>query len=190
VSVDSFAEYQRESAWTWEHMALARARTVFGSDEARAAVDAIIGETLRRPRDPATLVADAARMRGDVARHKPPAGPFDVKLIDGGLVDAEFCIHVVQLRDGIGLDPGLEAAATALIDAGRLAPGFLEAARLLTRMLVVLRLIAPAGAEPEAVSRPLVAQACGATSWEALLTAYADARRLVAGEWRRIVAMG
>ncbi|MDB5689516.1 MAG: glutamate-ammonia-ligase adenylyltransferase, partial [Sphingomonas bacterium] len=186
VSVDSFAEYQRSSAWTWEHMALARARTVYGSPEACAAVQAIIDETLRRPRDPAILAADAAKMRGDVARHKPPAGPFDVKLIDGGLVDAEFCIHVLQLRDRIGLDPRIEVAAEALIGAGRLAPGFTEAARLLTRMLVALRLVAPVDGEPEAVSRPLVAQACGAPDWDALLTAYADARRIVAQEWRRI----
>jgi glutamate-ammonia-ligase adenylyltransferase len=190
VSVDSFAEYQRSSAWTWEHMALARARTVYGSPEARATVGAIIDETLRRPRDPAVLAADAAKMRADVARHKPAAGPFDVKLIDGGLVDAEFCIHVLQLRDGIGLDPRIEVASDALIAAERLPRGFTDAARLLTRMLVALRLVASDSGEPDPVSRPLVAQACGAADWEALLAAYAGARRIVAQEWRRIATLG
>jgi glutamate-ammonia-ligase adenylyltransferase len=190
VSVDSFAEYQRSSAWTWEHMALARARTVYGSPDARAAVDAIIAETLRRPRDPAVLAADAAKMRGDIGRHKPPAGPLDVKLIAGGLVDAEFCVHVLQLREGIGIDPRIEVAAEALIGAGLLDPEFGGAARLLTRMLVALRLVAPGGAEPDAVSRPLVAQACGASDWDGLIAAYADARRIVSAEWRRISTPG
>jgi glutamate-ammonia-ligase adenylyltransferase len=190
VSVDSFAEYQRESAWTWEHMALARARAVYGSTDARAAVAAIIDETLRRPRDAAMLAADAVKMRGDVARHKPPAGPLDVKLIDGGLVDAEFCIHLLQLRDGIGLDPRLDVAAGALIAVGRLAPDFADAARLLTRMLVVLRLVAPAGGAPAPVSQPLVAQACGFSDWTMLFAAYAAARACVAAEWRRVAAIG
>ncbi len=46
VSIDGFARYQRESAWTWEHMALARARPVFGSPAARAATRAVIDSVL------------------------------------------------------------------------------------------------------------------------------------------------
>jgi glutamate-ammonia-ligase adenylyltransferase len=190
ASVESFAEYQRSSAWTWEHMALARARPVFGSAEARASVAAIIDETLRRPRDDDALVADAVKMRGDIARHKPPAGPFDVKLVDGGLVDAEFTVHILQLRHGIGLDPRLDGAIGLLIAAGKLSPAMAEAHRLLTRMLVTLRLVAPQGSEPAAVSQPLVARACGLESWSALEAAYADARATVAAEWRRIAGLG
>src|SRR5690606_37449415 len=51
VSLDSFARYQREEAWTWEHLALTRARPVFGSMRARAALEAVLVETLERPRD-------------------------------------------------------------------------------------------------------------------------------------------
>ena len=42
VSLDGFAKYQREKAWTWEHMALTRARAVYGSPKARAAVQGVI----------------------------------------------------------------------------------------------------------------------------------------------------
>ncbi|MDB5718767.1 MAG: glutamate-ammonia-ligase adenylyltransferase [Sphingomonas bacterium] len=189
VSVESFTEYQRSSAWTWEHMALTRGRVVFGSAPARAEVEAIIDETLRRPRDPAILAADAVKMRSDIAKHKPPSGPLDVKLIPGGLVDCEFCVHFVQLRHGIGLDPRLDVAIAACVEAGLLEPGFATAHRLLTRMLVTLRLVAPNNGEPAEVSRPLVARACDAADWDELLGAYEQARAIVAAEWRRIVEL-
>src|SRR3546814_20774753 len=50
VSVDSFAKYQREDAWTWEHMALTRARVIYGREEDRAAVDGEIGRASGRER--------------------------------------------------------------------------------------------------------------------------------------------
>ena len=74
VSVESFARYQRESAWTWEHMALARARVVAGSYAARADVDDIIREVLCAPRDAATLRDDVLRMRGEMAQLEPKSG--------------------------------------------------------------------------------------------------------------------
>lgn len=186
VSIDSFAKYQRESAWTWEHMALTRARIVYGGDGARAGVQAIIDETLNRPRDTAVLIADAVRMRADMAKHKPPAGPFDVKLIEGGLVDCEFAVHVQQLGHRRGFDPRLGPAIAALAGEGLLAPDMRAAQALLGRMLVTLRLVAPDGREPGAESQALVARACGAADWPGLLAAYADARATVAAEWQRI----
>ncbi len=186
VSLDSFQRYEAEDAWTWEHMALARARPVFGSPGARAQLQAIIDTTLRRDRDPAKVTADAAHMRAEIAKHKPPAGPFDVKLIDGGLVDAEFAVHTLQLREHVGLTPRLSEAARALEEAGRLAPGFDAAANLLTRMLIMLRLLAGADGVPGEASRPLMAEVCGVSSWEALMEAYDAARALIADQWRRI----
>ncbi|RVT91229.1 bifunctional [glutamine synthetase] adenylyltransferase/[glutamine synthetase]-adenylyl-L-tyrosine phosphorylase [Sphingomonas crocodyli] len=188
VSVDSFARYQREGAWTWEHMALTRARPIFGSDAARAEVAAIVDETLRRKRDAEETRSDAVRMRADMARHKPPAGPYDVKLIPGGLVDAEFTVHLLQLTHHVGLDPRLRAAARALADAGLLDSGFADAHALLTRMLVTLRLVAPDSGEPPEASRALVAKACGHADWDALTVAYEMARALIAGEWARVSA--
>ena len=186
ASVDSFARYQEEGAWTWEHMALTRARPVFGSVAARAEVQAIIDKTLRRPRDPAKLIADAGKMRGDIAMHKPPAGPLDVKLVPGGLVDAEFAVHVLQLGSHVGFDPNLASAIGRLEEGELLAPGFGSAFALLTRMLITLRLVAPDSAEPPEASRLLVAQRCGHDDWDGLMAAYAAACALIAGEWRRI----
>ena len=188
VSVDSFDQYQRDSAWTWEHMALTRARTVYGSAEARGRIEAIIGETLRRPRDPAVLVADAVKMRADMAKHKPPKGPFDVKLIEGGLVDCEFAVHLLQLRYAAGLEPSLPGAIAALAEAGLVSPALLDAHNLLGRMLVTLRLVSPDADEPPEISRELVALACGEADWDGLVAAYAAARDIISAEWRRASA--
>lgn len=186
VSVDSFAQYQRESAWTWEHMALTRARTIFGSTPARAQVDAMIAEVLGRSRTDAVLTAEVVKMRGDIARHKPPSSPFDVKLIDGGLVDAEFAVHLLQLRHGAGFDPRLRTAMRLLSEEKLIDPAIIQAHELLTRMLVTLRLVSPASSEPPEASKPLVARTCGQADWPSLVKAYESARELIRGEWKRI----
>jgi glutamate-ammonia-ligase adenylyltransferase len=188
VSLESFEQYQREQAWTWEHMALLRARPVYGSPEARAALREVIQTTLRKERDPQALIADIARMRGDIARHKPPSGPFDIKLGPGGLVDLEFAVHALQLRDRIGLDPHLENALAALHQAGLVGADIDPALRLLTSMLVMFRLVSPSSAEPPEATRPVVARACGLADWNALLAAHDAARQRVSALWQRVSA--
>jgi glutamate-ammonia-ligase adenylyltransferase len=186
VSLEAFARYQAEQAWTWEHMALLRARPLYGSPAGRAALAAEIDAVLRRPRDPAGLVADAVRMRADIAAHKAPAGPLDIKLGPGGLVDLEFAVHVLQLRHGVGLDPHLERALAALAEAGLVPTGIESALRLLTRMLVMFRLVAPSSEAPAEATRPLVARACGQADWPQLLAAQDEARQRVSDLWRRV----
>jgi glutamate-ammonia-ligase adenylyltransferase len=186
VSLESFARYQREQAWTWEHMALLRARPVYGAAAARTELQGVIAETLRRPRDPARLTAEAARMRAEIAAHKPPSGPFDIKLGRGGLVDLEFAVHTLQLRHGIGLDPHLEVALAELHAAGLVPADIDPALRLLTGMLVMFRLVSPNSAEPPEATRPLVARACGCADWNALLAAHDAARQRVSDLWRDV----
>jgi glutamate-ammonia-ligase adenylyltransferase len=188
VSLESFARYQSEQAWTWEHMALTRARPVFGSAEGRGALQAVIDSTLAKPRDPARLVADAVAMRAEMASHKAPKGRFDIKLGPGGLVDLEFAVHTLQLRHNIGLHPHLEEALEALAAAGLVSEEIDPALRLLTRMLVMFRLVSPASDEPPDETKPLVAAACGLPDWNALLAAHDAARQRVAELWRRVAS--
>ena len=187
VSLDSFDRYQREAAWTWEHMALLRARPVFGSGHARAAAQAVIGAALQQSRDPKTLLRDVAAMRRDVALHKPPAGPFDVKLQAGGLVDLEFAVHARQLAHRRALVPDLRQAIGLLAEAGLVEGELLGAHDLLTRLLVTLRLVSPSLDEPAAASRALIAGACGVQDWSALLVEYASARHCVTRHWVQTV---
>jgi glutamate-ammonia-ligase adenylyltransferase len=186
VSLDSFARYQRAEAWTWEHMALTRARPVFGSPGARAAVQDIIDRVLAGERVARDIVADARRMRADMGAHKPPQGPVDAKLLPGGLVDLEFATHVVQLVRRIGFAPHLGEAIDALIGAG-LAPSALRPAHdLLTRLLVTLRLVAPDAQAPDPSTAALVARALGLADWDAVVATLAATREDVERFWREV----
>lgn len=180
VSLDSFARYQREEAWTWEHMALTRARVVFGpSDE----INAAIAEILHRQRDPKQLRRDIASMRNEMAEHKPPKGILDVKLCPGGLVDAEFCIHGLQLEHRTAFYPQLDQATQALVATGLLPTAFIDAQALLTRLLVLLRLVAPDSALPSPPARTLVARALGFDEWTKLMAAVVDAKAAISAVW-------
>ena len=187
VSIDGFARYQRESAWTWEHMALARARPVFGSPAARAAARAVIDGVLAGARPERDLRADAAAMRAEIARHKPPAGPLDVKLLPGGLVDLEFTVHLAQLIHRTGFHPPLGQAIAALADAGLLPAALVPAHDLLTRMLIVTRLVAPAGKVPGPATCALIASATGAADWDTLVARVAATRQEVAAAWHAMI---
>ncbi|HEX8222413.1 MAG TPA: bifunctional [glutamine synthetase] adenylyltransferase/[glutamine synthetase]-adenylyl-L-tyrosine phosphorylase [Allosphingosinicella sp.] len=186
VSLESFERYQSEQAWTWEHMALTRARPVFGSPGARAGLQAVIDSTLGRPRDPERLLADAVAMRAEMASHKAPRGRFDIKLGPGGLVDLEFAVHTLQLRHNIGHHPHLEDALEELVEAGLVGDDIDPALRLLTRMLVMFRLVSPESDEPPDETKPLVAAACGLVDWNALLAAHDAARQRVAELWKTV----
>ena len=183
VSLAAFEEYQRNDAWTWEHMALCRARPLTGSEAARSRVSDLIRSILERSDDPARIRADAASMRDEMARHKPPAGSLDIKLGPGGLVDLEFAVHTLQLTCGAGLDPRLEVALEALVDRGLIDKGADADLRLLSRVLVVLRLVGAKGMEPAEESRQLVAMLCGSADWPSLLAAVDATRQRVSARW-------
>lgn len=186
ASVKSFAQYQRESAWTWEHMALTRARTLFASDAAQAEVDKIIGEVLTASRDPAKLHSDVIEMRKEMAAHKPAKGDLDVKLLPGGLVDLEFIVHALQLEKHVALHPQLGRAISGLIDAGHLPQEFADAYALLGRLLVMVRLVAPDCNAPPAAAQALIAKSLGYADWGALNAAIRDYRGVVMDQWQRL----
>lgn len=187
VSLAAFEAYQRTEAWTWEHLALCRARPITGDAAFQERVAVLIRTILGEPRDAAKVRQDAAAMRTEMARHKPPSGPFDVKLGAGGLVDLEFTVHLLQLTSGKGLDPRLEVAIAELAAAGLIDSEADAELRLLSRFLVVFRLVVPGNAAdvPEA-SRALVASLCGQESWNGLLAALDEARARIAARWQRV----
>ena len=186
VSLEAFEQYQRSEAWTWEHMALCRARPVFGSAEVRARVSSLIDGILRMPRDRGRVIADAAKMRADMERHKKPRSALDVKLGPGGLVDLEFATHVLQLTTGVGLSTRLEEALEALAADSLVQANIVDSLKLLSRMLVMMRLVAPADVKPTPETWQLVAEACGAGSWDELLAEHDAARQSIGELWTSI----
>ncbi|MDB5987394.1 MAG: bifunctional [glutamate--ammonia ligase]-adenylyl-L-tyrosine [Nevskia sp.] len=101
VGRSGFARYQRESAWTWEHQALLKARPVAGDAALCDAIAAIRSEVLSRPRDAEKLRHEVRDMRAKMraSLEKKVLGRWDVKQGSGGLVDAEFITQYLCLRD-------------------------------------------------------------------------------------------
>jgi glutamate-ammonia-ligase adenylyltransferase len=125
-------------------------------------------------------------MREDVNRHKPPLGPLDVKLGRGGLVDLEFATHVLQLTTGVGLSTRLEVALEALAADSLVEANIVDALKLLSRMLVMMRLVAPGDVKPTPDTWQLVAEACGFQRWDQLLAEHDAARQRIATLWDTI----
>ena len=98
-SLASYREYQRERAWTWEHQALVRARSVAGDASLRAAFEQVRADTLARERDPGALHTDVVRMRARMRAEldRSDAARFDLKQGAGGLVDLEFVLQTAVL---------------------------------------------------------------------------------------------
>lgn len=102
TSLKGFRSYQEESAWTWEHQALVRARHVAGDPVVADAVDAVRRSILERERDAGALaeevVAMRARMRRELLPAQLPDGEdFDLKQGVGGIVDIEFMVQYAVL---------------------------------------------------------------------------------------------
>ena len=95
--VDAFAEYQEKEAWTWEHMALTRARVISASPKFRDKIEGVIREVLTRQRDASSVAIDVADMRRAIALEKGENDVWDLKLVAGGLVDIDFIAQYLQL---------------------------------------------------------------------------------------------
>jgi [glutamine synthetase] adenylyltransferase / [glutamine synthetase]-adenylyl-L-tyrosine phosphorylase len=127
VSLASFRRYHAESAWTWERMALTRARVVAGPPALRTRIETAIAEALAHVGDADRIRADAASMRARMLRDLPPEGPWDVKLRAGGQIEVEFIAQVLQLihaREAPELcSPTTRVALARLAQAGWLPAG-------------------------------------------------------------------
>ena len=165
-SLAAFALYQRESAWTWEHMALTRARPIGGEPVLIRQAAAAIEAALAVPRDWRQLVADVADMRRRIAENHPHPSPWDLRNRRGGLVDLEFLVQYLMLREAARtpevLQQDIAAALSALGRAGILMPQGvheLGAALILLRQLRALLALLFEGVPEEAA----LAGAAGAT---------------------------
>ena len=97
TAFDSFVSYQEAEAWTWEHMALTRARVISGPEELRARIEKAIADTILKARDTAKIAADVAEMRERLAKERHSRNPWELKHVRGGLVDIEFICQYLQL---------------------------------------------------------------------------------------------
>ena len=97
-SIEAFARYQDESAWTWEHQALTRARFCAGDPAVGQQFEAIRTKILRRARDESSLKKEILQMREKLhAAHPNRSGLFDLKHDRGGMIDIEFAVQCLVL---------------------------------------------------------------------------------------------
>ncbi|MFC5760772.1 bifunctional [glutamine synthetase] adenylyltransferase/[glutamine synthetase]-adenylyl-L-tyrosine phosphorylase [Rhizobium sp. GCM10022189] len=111
--INAFGKYQREEAWTWEHMALSRARLVCGDKSLIGEAENIIADVLSKKRDIAKVAHDVAEMRELIEKEKAPDNGWDLKLIAGGVIDIEFIAQYLALiAPAKGVDSGVNGLAT------------------------------------------------------------------------------
>ncbi len=162
VSFRSFADYHARESWTWEHLALTRARVVAGPEQLRMRIEGEITARLRTPRDPKHILADAREMRGKIAVQYPGANLWDLKYAPGGLIDIEFIVQAHQLiyapKHPAILDTNIIASLTRMAgvifkeeDAGLL----IETARLEQALTQILRIALDETLKPDQASAGL-----------------------------------
>lgn len=106
--IDAYRDYQMESAWTWEHQALVRARVVLGHEAIRRQFELIRQQALTKPRELLKLQQEVVAMRGKMREQLEikMAGKVDLKQTCGGLVDIEFLAQYFCLSGLLKLQPG------------------------------------------------------------------------------------
>jgi glutamate-ammonia-ligase adenylyltransferase len=160
TQIEGFISYQEREAWTWEHMALTRARVVCGSPEFTARVAAAIRDVLCRKRDERAVTEDVIEMRAAIATEKGDADPWDLKYAAGALVDIEFIAQYLQLVHAAAMPDILDTSTARVLEkAAQL--GLLAAAdavvlrgavRLYHDLTQILRVCLPGAFDPKTAS--------------------------------------
>ena len=101
TSLESFRHYQMTEAWTWEHLALTRARPVAGDASLMSDIEAIRMDVLTASRDPAKVVADAQDMRDRLAAAGRVGEGLDAKEGPGRMKDIELLAETAALIAGV-----------------------------------------------------------------------------------------
>jgi glutamate-ammonia-ligase adenylyltransferase len=212
VSRSAFERYYEGDAWTWEEMALTKARVIAGAgrdggrhrDRAAAReaalagrVRAVIDNVLTRRRDRGKLAADVDDMRRRLAEARPAASPWDVKTADGGLTDLEFILAFLALDAAgeIGVPPRApQPLIRFLAGKGRIgeadAQGLLTASELFETVMQLGRAATGESFTPGAAGEALkarMAAACGAASIDEAEAVLSARERAVKAMYSRIV---
>ncbi|MBW6421287.1 bifunctional [glutamine synthetase] adenylyltransferase/[glutamine synthetase]-adenylyl-L-tyrosine phosphorylase [Rhizobium sp. XQZ8] len=185
--INSFAKYQREEAWTWEHMALTRARLISGDESLVDEAKDVICEVLSSKLDVKKITADVVEMRALIEQEKPPRDIWDFKLIPGGLIDIEFIAQYLRLiapakglppdTYGFGTAEALKTLGEKLMKPGDL-DTCLEALRLFTELSQIIRLCVDGPFDPKDAPAGLLERVCRAGNCPDIRTLEGEVKRL------------
>ncbi|MBX2804717.1 MAG: bifunctional [glutamine synthetase] adenylyltransferase/[glutamine synthetase]-adenylyl-L-tyrosine phosphorylase [Hyphomicrobiales bacterium] len=174
TSLAAFNVYQDSEAWTWEHLALTRARVIAAPDGLRQDIQETISNVLTRKRDRQKIVAEVLEMRARIVREKGTNVIWDLKQIRGGLIDLEFIAQFLQLVHAAEhpeiLDQNTIRALCLLRDAGVIeaadANKLIAAAHLYGTLGQIVRLCQDGLFDPAIASQDLKALLCRAIGIE------------------------
>jgi glutamate-ammonia-ligase adenylyltransferase len=196
--LDAFSAYQDQEAWTWEHMALTRARVISATPEFRAKIEDIIRGVLTRPRDASVIANDVAEMRRAIALEKGEDDVWDLKYAAGGIVDIDFIAQYLQLIHAAKAPDILSVNTLQVLDnAARL--GLLPqpdvevlrpAARLYHDLTQILRLCVTGKFKPDSAGEDLLrvlVRAGDAPDFSALQARVKDTQAEVREVFKKIV---
>jgi glutamate-ammonia-ligase adenylyltransferase len=198
TQLSSFVSYQQTQAWTWEHMALTRARVLSGPAGLKGRIAAAIRDALVVPRERAQIAADVCDMRERIAKEKGTENIWDMKQVRGGLVDIEFICQFLQLVHAAEhpdvLDQNTQAALRKLRDRGLLdgpvASDLIDTLGLLQALGQVTRLCFEgpfdAAQAPDGL-KALLAKVSGEPSFENLEARMRQAMGKIAAHFHEIV---
>ena len=199
--VSSFAEYQEREAWTWEHMALTRARVISSSPEFRGKIESIIRAVLTRPRVASGIATDVADMRRAIALEKGEDDIWDLKYAAGGIVDIDFIAQYLQLVHAAAMPDILDVNTLHVLDnaarLGVLSQSLAEvlrpAARLYHDLTQILRLCVSEKFNPETSGEDLLrimARAGDAPDFSALEARIKETQTEVRRVFRSLIGEG
>jgi glutamate-ammonia-ligase adenylyltransferase len=198
TKLSGFIAYQTAEAWTWEHMAMTRARVIAGDPALTPKVEAAIQEVLCTPRDRAKTATDVRDMRARIAADKGTDKIWDMKQVRGGLVDLEFIAQYLQLIAAPSqpevLDQNTLAALDRLALAGVIgrpeADDLIAAGRLIHALTQITRLSLDHPFDPDHAPqglKALLARAAGQETFEGVETALRGALGVVSAAFERLV---
>jgi glutamate-ammonia-ligase adenylyltransferase len=197
VSLESFARYHSVESWTWERLALTRARVVAGSASLGLKVSDVIRQTLSASLDAAKVLRDAAEMREKLAAQFAARSHWDLKFARGGLVDIEFVAQTLQLTHSgrVALNSNTVSALNALEEIGALtaheASALVSAYRLELALTQILRIAVDGLLDVEAATiglKRLLARAGGEADFESLESGLRDAQARAFAIFNRKIA--
>jgi [glutamine synthetase] adenylyltransferase / [glutamine synthetase]-adenylyl-L-tyrosine phosphorylase len=198
TQIDGFVSYQEREAWTWEHMALTRARVVSGPPDLVARIERAIHDVLCRERNVETIADDVVTMRGAIAKEKGDADVWDLKYTAGGLVDIEFIAQYLQLIHAAATPQILDTSTARVLEkAAQLgvlkaedAEVLRPAVRLFHDLTQILRLCLSGPFDPKAANTgilTLLARAADLPDFAALQAHVEDTQRHVRESFVRIL---
>ncbi len=187
TSLEAFKTYQQTEAWTWEHLALTRARRVAGSIDLADEVEAFRVALLAQKAGGAGVAKDVADMRGRLKAAKPGQGALEAKDGPGRLQDIELLAQMLALQAASParrVEAQIAAGKRAGLIAGDAAEALLAGYRLLWRVQCCLRLLAERITDPEALGEGacgFLLRETGAETIEALLERLGAATEAASG---------